>query len=833
MRRLSVPLAPDQRSRPPLCRVCCTPGFCAQALFVTFGRPNSELGGILAEHHFIAPLMTPHARRDLLGDPNVDTICRTDLSDDEIGQLERALSVSKGEFQALNVLLEVFEEPLEGYQLNTNVDVLEKLPGALAIDSDAERELGPKGGATFLELWALRSNPALSRFAALHGDPALERRDGFEAASARARDFLASAPPYGPEPKHLMDLLQAPAEAAPNSLMAQLDYVVQHWAGLAPNAIASRLLRAQDSLREETPRGAPGPPEMQLPEYEYDGTAAAEDCFTPDQSWMPEVVVVAKNVFVWLDQLSKRFERQVATLDQIPDEVLDELSERGFTGLWLIGVWERSQASRRIKQRMGNPEAMASAYAIFDHVVSEELGGEEALLSLKARAAERGIRLAADMVPNHTGIDSRWVVEHPERFVTVDRPPYDNYRFDGPDLCEDPRASVHIEDGYWNHSDAAVVFKRYDHQSGATQFIYHGNDGTHMPWNDTAQLDFRRDDVRRAIIETIVDVARRFPIIRFDAAMTLTRDNFQRLWFPPPGSGGAIPSRSIHGISESEFFDKMPVEFWRQVVDEIAARAPDTLLLAEAFWLTESYFVRTLGMHRVYNSAFMNMVKAEENGKYRQYIKDILLFNPEIMRRYVNFMSNPDEDTAIAQFGTHDKYFGVATMMVTMPGLPMFAHGQVEGFTEKYGMEYRRAYRDEAINDGLVDRHRYDIFPLMSRRALFSGVEHFALFDFERPDGSVDENVFAYTNRHGAHKAVILVNNTLESTKGRIRWSVPTRDDPDGICLVEALGFEPGETQRFGELRRGREWMIDTSQLESGLELELDGYEAVVLLHEP
>ena len=29
--------------------------------------------------------------------------------------------------------------------------------------------------------------------------------------------------------------------------------------------------------------------------------------------------------------------------------------------------------------------------------------------------------------------------------------------------------------------------------------------------------------------------------------------------------------------------------------------------------------------------------------------------------------------------------------MATMPGLPMFGHGQIEGFAEKYGMEYRRA----------------------------------------------------------------------------------------------------------------------------------------------
>jgi hypothetical protein len=133
----------------------------------------------------------------------------------------------------------------------------------------------------------------------------------------------------------------------------------------------------------------------------------------------------------------------------------------------------------------------------------------------------------------------------------------------------------------------------------------------------------------------------------------------------------------------------MPHEFWREVVDRVAAEVPGTLLLAEAFWLMEGYFVRTLGMHRVYNSAFMNMLRDEENAKYRSVIKNTLEFDPDIMKRYVNFMSNPDERTAIDQFGKGDKCFGVAAMMSTLPGLPMFGHGQIEGFTEKYGMEYR------------------------------------------------------------------------------------------------------------------------------------------------
>src|SRR4029079_12982708 len=146
-------------------------------------------------------------------------------------------------------------------------------------------------------------------------------------------------------------------------------------------------------------------------------------------------------------------------------------------------------------------------------------------------------------------------------------------------------------------------------------------------------------------------------------------------WFPEPGTGGAIPSRAEHGLTKAEFDAAMPVEFWRRVVDRVAREVPGTLLLAEAFWLMEGYFVRTLGMHRVYNSAFMNMLRDEENAKYRSYLKKTIEFDPDILKRYVNFMSIPAKPTAIDQFGTGDKYFGVATMLATLPGLPMFGHG--------------------------------------------------------------------------------------------------------------------------------------------------------------
>ena len=411
-----------------------------------------------------------------------------------------------------------------------------------------------------------------------------------------------------------------PARAAPTSLAGQLRYIRTAWAGILGSSL-DELIRVLDLtigiLAEEERAlhlrfggGGPGTGPTERPSFA--GGAEEVEAFSSDSAWMPRVVLIAKSTYVWLDQLSRTYGRDIHTLDAIPDEELDTLARWGVTGLWLIGLWQRSVASERIKRWRGNQEAVASAYSLDDYRIADDIGGEGAYAHLRDRAWSRGIRLASDMVPNHMGIDSRWVIEHPEWFLSLPEPPYPGYTYGGADLSSDPRVGIVLEDHYWDDSDAAVVFKRFDRQSGDVRYVYHGNDGTSFPWNDTAQLDFLDPGVREQVIRTILDVARRFPIIRFDAAMVLAKKHIERLWWPEPGQGGGIPSRAEHAIPKAEFDARMPVEFWREVVDRVAAEIPGTLLLAEAFWLLEGYFVRTLGMHRVYNSAFMHMLRDED-----------------------------------------------------------------------------------------------------------------------------------------------------------------------------------------------------------------------------
>ena len=702
-----------------------------------------------------------------------------------------------------------------------------------------------------LMLWLQNANPAYAALQELYSDAGLALGTVYPQAIPDLQQFFQSRPPAGPQGLTLFDLLRAPALAHPDSLSAQLAFMRVEWvdAGLLPEPVYRQVLTGEDLVREEQKPGfaGGGPPPAEV----YDFTSAdywyEPEAFSPDLEWMPNLVLIAKNAYVWLDQLSTKYQRAINRLDQVPDAELDALARAGINGLWLIGLWERSPASRRIKQMRGAAEAVASAYSLFAYDIAADLGGEEAYQALRSQAGKRGIRLASDMVPNHMGIDSRWVIEHPDWFVALDYSPFPTYTFKGTNLSWDGRVGIYLEDHYYDNTDAAVVFKRVDFWTGSEKYIYHGNDGTALPWNDTAQLNYLLPEVREAVIQTILHVARKFPIIRFDAAMTLAKRHYQRLWFPEPGSGGDIPSRAEFGLTKEQFDQVFPEEFWREVVDRVAAEAPDTLLLAEAFWLMEGYFVRTLGMHRVYNSAFMNMLRDEKNQEYRLVIKNTIEFDPEILQRYVNFMSNPDERTAVDQFGKGDKYFGVSAMMATLPGLPMIGHGQIEGYTEKYGMEFRYAMWKEKVDEDLLRRHERLIFPLLRRRALFAQAANFLLYDFFTADGRVNEDVFAYSNRAGDEHSLVVYHNRYASVSGWINRSAayalktPGSDEKPLVqrTLSQALELhaesypanEPGYFVILRDHVKRLEYLRSSVELSTvGLYLDLGPYDCRVYL---
>jgi len=387
----------------------------------------------------------------------------------------------------------------------------------------------------------------------------------------------------------------------------------------------------------------------------------------------------------------------------------------------------------------------------------------------KIKANDAGLKLGCDMVPNHTGVDSPWVVDHPDWFIQAERNPSSGFKYNSPNLSPDPRAEIRIEEGYYTQTGAAEVFQFRYQSSEENLYIYHGNDGTSMPWNDTAQLNYLNPETRTAVREVILDVAGKFDIIRLDAAMTLTKQHYKRLWFPYIGGKKFIPTRGNYNMDDLDFDDQMPHEFWVEVLKDIQKKEPDTLLIAEAFWLMEGFFIEHLGMDRVYNSAFMNLLREEENEKFKQFIEDIIAKDPLFLERLVNYQSTPDEESAINQFGNKEKYFSICTLLATMPGLPMFGHGQFEGYKERYGMDFLQPHLKETPDEHLITRHKELIHPLLENRFKYSRSKNFKLHNYHYTNGKINNNVIAYSNQNYNYQSLVIYNNADRQSDGFIK----------------------------------------------------------------
>jgi len=270
-------------------------------------------------------------------------------------------------------------------------------------------------------------NPAIRKADGVFTTAELRTSSHYQPLLTAIETFFDTQPESFSTGDSLLNMLISPSKIHPNSIHKQLTYIIQNWGSILGEAFLKDLLVSLDRLKEEQIHHWFGSATPENPlGFELDSSQVNPDIvqFSEDLFWMPRVILLAKNAFVWMDQLSRKYQRSIHNLDQIPDQELEQLSDWGITSLWLIGIWQRSQASQTIKQLCGNMDAVPSAYSLFDYTIADALGGESAFENLSARAQTFNIRLAADMVPNHMGITSNWIFEHPDRFLSLSQIPF-------------------------------------------------------------------------------------------------------------------------------------------------------------------------------------------------------------------------------------------------------------------------------------------------------------------------------------------------------------------------------------------------------------------------
>lgn len=341
-----------------------------------------------------------------------------------------------------------------------------------------------------------------------------------------------------------------------------------------------------------------------------------------------------------------------ATLDDVPDALLDRLAAQGFDVVWMLGVWQTGAAGRHVSRTrpelrrsygqhlpdVKDEDICGSPFAVQDYTVHRDFGGEAALARLRQRLHQRGLRLLLDFVPNHTALDHPWTQSHPEFYIAGSEA----------DLKREPHN--------WHRTGGTPV----PPVSGPQALILaHGRDPYFPGWPDSLQLNYRHAGLRAAMRAELLRIAECCDGVRCDMAMLLLPDVFVKTW-----GDKSHPADGSTPVDEP---------FWPDTLAAVRGRHPDFLLLAEVYWDLE-WVLQQQGFAYTYDKRLYDRLRERKAGPVRGHLSAPLSFQNHCAR----FLENHDEPRAASVF-PWEVHRPAALLTYLTPGLRFFHEGQLQG----------------------------------------------------------------------------------------------------------------------------------------------------------
>ena len=362
-----------------------------------------------------------------------------------------------------------------------------------------------------------------------------------------------------------------------------------------------------------------------------------------------------------------------ATLADMTDSFLENVSTLGCDWLWLLGVWDNGEASRQIAAShpgllkeytaalpdFSGEDVSGSPFAVRGYVVNKDFGGNEALLRFRSRLGDHGLKLLLDFVPNHTALDHPWVSHHPEYYVKGTEE----------DLEREPG----------NYRRVPTVF--------GERILAHGRDPYFPGWTDTFQLNYRHPGLRRAVIEQLQTISHLADGVRCDMAMLLLPDVITRAW-----GDHSLPSDGAPPVD-------MP--FWPAAIAKVKESHPYFSFIAEAYWDLESEMIRQ-GFDHVYDKRLYDRLKERNPAAVRAHLSA----DAEFQKKLVRFLENHDEMRAASAFPRQiHRAAGVITFLA--PGFHLIHEGQMDGARVRLPVQLNR--RPQEPPEPLIHKFYLDL----------------------------------------------------------------------------------------------------------------------------
>ena len=417
------------------------------------------------------------------------------------------------------------------------------------------------------------------------------------------------------------------------------------------------------------------------------------------------------NTRSWLHRLAEEHGHSF-TLRDIPEEFLEKAKALGFDAIWLMGVWKESPSGRAIaraskdvqdqirsvKPDFNVDDITASPYAVYDYVVDEAMGGNEALVHFRNRLREKGILLLLDFVGNHMAIDAPAVAEHPEFFINTG--------------TQEP--AVHKD---W-------FFKN---QNGV--YIAHGRDPYFAPWTDTAQLNYFNPQTRQFMLENLRRVADLCDGVRCDMAMLALNKVHRDTWWE--FIGGELPKE----------------EFWHQALESVREDHPEFVFIAEVYWGLE-WEIQEMGFDYTYDKVLYDRLRFSTPEDIKGHLRAEHLYQMRSLR----FTSNHDEEEALKAFG-REKSLAASVIIATLPGARMFHLFQILGRSARMPIQYAH---DSFPVEEEVRAYYHKLFTIASAPAFHGG--QWSMRNLESAGDDSFRNVLAWQWKQMNTGKLVVIN---------------------------------------------------------------------------
>ncbi len=440
------------------------------------------------------------------------------------------------------------------------------------------------------------------------------------------------------------------------------------------------------------------------------------------------------NTRVWIKQFTPG-----ARLSEIGNSFIDDIKSKGIEILWLMGVWETSEALAKkccfgINLVPGYLKALSdwkkddvigSPFAIDDYVLSPALGELDDLLRLKEKLNKNNIKLFLDFIPNHFGADSSLIKSNPQIFLQTDRESF----------VKDPYAF-------------------FESDAGKPVYIAHGRDPFFSPWTDTAQINYFEPLARQLMIQKLIKIASAADGVRCDMAMLPLNNVFQNTWM---------------GVLSKSGYTKPAEEFWTEAIRKTREKFPGFLFMAEAYWGLE-WQLQQLGFDYTYDKTLTDRLSESD----LQGIKAHLQADKDFQRKSVRFIENHDEERAISKFGRY-KSLAAAVVISTIQGVRFYFEGQFEGRKTKLPVQLGRQPEEKPSRQILKF---YEDLLNISKTEIFKSGEWTLLNPVQAdPVNNTSENFLAWQWKLNNELRIVIINYSHSTSQCRLKMDLTTEKD--------------------------------------------------------